>query len=49
MVTGWLLAIPVIYAGVNFLFAAFYLLYSAITQIFCWGYEASGWPGWLDC
>lgn len=48
MVTGWLLAIPVIYAGVNFLFAAFYLLYSAITQIFCWGYEASGWPGWLD-
>ena len=48
MVTGWLLAIPVIYAGVNFLFAAFYLLYSAITQIFYWGYEASGWPGWLD-
>ncbi len=48
MVTGWLLAIPVIYAGVNFLFAAFYLLYSAITQIFCWDYEASGWPGWLD-
>ena len=48
MVTGWLLAVPVIYAGVNFLFAAFYLLYSAITQIFYWGYEASGWPGWLD-
>ena len=48
MVTGWLLAVPVIYAGINFLFAAFYLLYSALTQIFYWGYEASGWPGWLD-
>ena len=48
MVTGWLLAIPVIFAGVNFLFAAFWLLFSATTQMFYWGYENAGWPAWVD-
>ncbi|MGM9545883.1 MAG: hypothetical protein ACI3VI_04840, partial [Vescimonas sp.] len=37
MVTGWLLAVPVIYAGVNFLFAAFYLLFSTMADMFYWG------------
>ena len=48
MITGWLLAIPVIYVGVNFLFAAFYMLYYTITQMFYWGVENIGWPGWLS-
>lgn len=48
MITGWLLAIPVIYAGVNFLFAVFYLLYYTITQMFYWGVENIGWPTWLS-
>ena len=48
MITGWLLAIPVIFAGVNFLFAAFYLLFSATTQMFYWGYENAGWPAWVN-
>lgn len=48
MITGWLLAIPVIYAGVNFVFAAFYLLYSAMASMFWWGYDSMSWPVWLD-
>ena len=47
MVTGWLLAIPVIFAGVNFLFAAFYMLFSAMLQLFCWGFENNGLPAWV--
>ncbi len=49
MVTGWLLAIPVIYAGINFMFAAFYLLFAFVAQLFIWGFEGSGWPTWIDC
>lgn len=48
MITGWLLAIPVIYVGINFLFAAFYLLFSTMTQMFYWGYESNGWPAWVS-
>lgn len=48
MITGWLLAIPVIYTGVNFLFSAFYLLISTMTQMFYWGYESNGWPAWVS-
>ncbi len=48
MITGWLLAIPVIYTGINFLFGAFYLLISTMTQMFYWGYESNGWPAWVS-
>lgn len=44
MITGWLLAVPVIYTGINFLFAAFHMLFGAMTQMFYWGYESTGWP-----
>ena len=48
MITGWLLAIPVIYTGINFLFGAFYLLISTMTQMFYWGYESNGLPAWVS-
>ena len=48
MITGWLLAIPVIYTGINFLFGAFYLLIYTMTQMFYWGYESNGWPAWVS-
>lgn len=48
MITGWLLAVPVIYTGINFLFAAFHLLFSTMTQMFYWGYESNGWPAWVN-
>ena len=48
MVTGWLLAVPIIYAGVNFLFAAFYLLFSTMADMFYWGMGGTDWPAWLD-
>ncbi len=48
MVTGWLLAIPVIFVGVNFMFAAFYFLFVGVSQIFYWGYQSSGWPAWVE-
>ena len=48
LITGWLLAVPVIYTGINFLFAAFYLLFSTMTQLFYWGYESGGWTGWVS-
>ena len=48
MITGWLLAVPVIFTGVNFLFAAFHLLFSTMTQLFYWGYERAGWPAWVN-
>lgn len=48
LITGWLLAVPVIYTGINFLFAAFYLLFSTMTQLFYWGYESAGWPAWVN-
>lgn len=48
MITGWLLAIPVVYVGVNFVFAAFYALLAFLAQAFIWGYESVGWPAWLD-
>lgn len=48
MITGWLLAVPVIFAGVNFLFAAFHMLFGAMTQMFYWGYESTGWPAWVN-
>ena len=48
MITGWLLAIPVIYTGINFLFGAFHLLFSTMTQMFYWGYESAGWPAWVS-
>ncbi len=48
MITGWLLAVPVIYTGINFLFAAFQMLFSTMTQLFYWGYESAGWPAWVN-
>lgn len=48
MITGWLLAVPVIYTGINFLFAAFHMLFGAMTQMFYWGYESTGWPAWVS-
>ena len=48
LITGWLLAVPVIFIGVNFLFAAFHLLFSTMTQMFYWGYESTGWPAWVN-
>ena len=48
MITGWLLAVPVIYTVINFLFAAFHLLFSTMTQLFYWGYESTGWPAWVN-
>lgn len=48
LITGWLLAVPVIYTGINFLFAVFYLLFSTMTQLFYWGYESAGWPAWVN-
>ena len=48
MITGWLLAVPVIYTGINFLFAAFHLLFSTMTRLFYWGYESAGWPAWVN-
>lgn len=48
LITGWLLAVPVIFAGVNFLFAAFHLLFSTMTRMFYWGYESTGWPAWVN-
>ena len=48
LITGWLLAVPVIFAGVNFLFAAFHMLFGAMTQMFYWGYESTGWPAWVN-
>lgn len=37
-----------IYTGINFLFAAFHLLFSTMTQLFYWGYESTGWPAWVN-
>ena len=48
LITGWLLAVPVIYTGINFLFAAFHMLFGAMTQMFYWGYESTGWPAWVN-
>ena len=48
LITGWLLAVPVIFVGVNFLFAAFHLLFATMTQMFYWGYESTGWPAWVN-
>ena len=48
MITVWLPAAPEIYTGINFLFAAFHLLFSTMTQLFYWGYESAGWPAWVN-
>lgn len=48
MVTGWLLALPVIYAGVNFMFAAFHLLSCAMLDLYSWGVDGMSWPAWID-
>ena len=37
-----------IYTGINFLFAAFHMLFGAMTQMFYWGYESTGWPAWVS-
>lgn len=48
MITGWLLAVPVIYAGVNFMFAAFHLLGCAMLDLYSWGVSGISWPAWID-
>lgn len=50
-VTGWLLAIPVIFVGVNFMVKAYSLLLSAMGAAFYYGYsmrtEFTAWERWL--
>ena len=50
MVTGWVIAIPVIYVGVNAMFVVFYSLLQLMFDQFYWGYSNSGYPeliSWL--
>lgn len=50
MVTGWVIAIPVIYAGVNAMFVAFYGLLQLMFDMFYWGYSRTDFPvliSWL--
>lgn len=50
MVTGWVIAIPVIFAGVNAMFAAFYGLLQLMFDLFYWGYSSMDFPlliSWL--
>lgn len=50
MVTGWVIAIPVIYAGVNAMFVAFYGLLQMMFDMFYWGYSSTDFPvliSWL--
>lgn len=50
MVTGWVIAIPVIYVGVNAMFAAFYGLLQVMFDLFYWGYNSADFPAlvsWL--
>ncbi|MBR5572326.1 MAG: hypothetical protein IKV99_06770 [Oscillospiraceae bacterium] len=50
MVTGWVIAIPVIYVGVNAMFVVFYSLLQLMFSQFYWGYSNSGYPeliSWL--
>lgn len=48
MVTGWLLAVPVIYAGVNFMFGAFHLLVCTMLDLYSWGLTGFSWPAWIE-
>lgn len=50
MVTGWVIAIPVIYVGVNAMVVAFYALLQMMFNLFYWGYSGSDFPAlvsWL--
>lgn len=50
MVTGWIIAIPVIYVGVNAMFVAFYALLQVMFELFYWGYSNYDFPAaisWL--
>ena len=50
MVTGWVIAIPVIYVGVNAMFVAFYGLLQMMFDMFYWGYSSTDFPvliSWL--
>lgn len=50
MVTGWIIAIPVIYVGVNAMFVAFYGLLQVMFELFYWGYSNYDFPAaisWL--
>ena len=50
MVTGWVIAIPVIYVGVNAMFVAFYALLQMMFDMFYWGYSSTDFPvliSWL--
>ena len=50
MVTGWVIAIPVIYVGVNAMFVSFYGLLQMMFDQFYWGYSSSDFPlliSWL--
>lgn len=50
MVTGWVIAIPVIYVGVNAMFMAFYGLLQMMFDMFYWGYSSTDFPvliSWL--
>ena len=42
MFTGWLLAVPVLYVGLNFAAAVIYLLLDGLAMIFYVGYDGSG-------
>ena len=45
MATGWLLAVPVIYFGLNFVVMAYYAVLNGIAAILWMGYEPSFVPG----
>lgn len=51
MVTGWMLAIPVIFVGINFMVKAYSLLLSGMGAAFYYGYsmrtEFTAWERWL--
>ncbi len=50
MVTGWVIAIPVIYVGVNAMFVAFYGMLQMMFDMFYWGYSSTDFPvliSWL--
>ena len=50
MVTGWVIAIPVIYVGVNAMFVAFYGMLQLMFDMFYWGYSSTDFPiliSWL--
>lgn len=47
MVTGWLLAVPVLYGAMNVIALLLYAVISTMTQMFYFGYSSSGIPEFI--